>query len=542
MRRGRALLATLAAWSLLAAPAGAADAPAVVSDRPESVSLVVYQSQEGESFRFDRYDDETPGYDPSLGLALVSEWRTIEVPAGEVAIRFQGVAEGIVPQTAALDGLPATLVESNQDYDLLSPGSLIRRSVGTPVKRITTNPITGKETVEDAVLRSGPNGVVLEVNGRFEALNCGGQPQRLVFPKPPQGLSDRPTLTLRVRVKAAGRYRVRLSYLATGLLWRAGYVMTLDAKARRLDMTGWISLINTSGTTFFDAPTQVVAGDVERSDTTMPTEAQAERVAAKCWPMDTTTKGRPVVIRPRLPLRGRPTSDEGVVEAVVVTGSRIVPNYQTSPLAVMAVQSELGDYKLYTLPVPTTVAARQAKQVLMLSRPGVKVSWFYVTSASVDEEFEVSPDDPELAWLAVKTTNTRANGLGIPLPGGRLKLYQTLQDQPSRLVGQSGMTTAPVGAPIEFNVVEDPLVRVERQTLEKVQAGDETEWRNRVVVINDSDQPIVYEYRLYGYDNAPYKVTAQSQRSRRVSDYTLWSLKVPPRGRATLTYSVRGDS
>lgn len=541
MARGRILIAVFAAvlagWSLPAARAGATDPPAVVSERPESVSLVVYQSEESEGFQLDRYDDETPEYDPSLGLALVSEWRTIEVPAGEVAIRFQGVAEGIVPQTAALDGLPAVPVESNQDYDLLSPGSLIRRAVGTPVKRITTNPVTGRETVEDAILRSGPNGVILEVGGRFEALNCGGQPQRLVFDKPPQGLSDRPTLTLKMRVKTAGRYRVRLSYLATGLLWRAGYVMTLDAQAQRLDMTGWISLINTSGTTFFDAPTQVVAGDVERSDTTLPTEVEAEAVAAKCWPMDTTTRGRKPVIQPRPPLRARPTGDEDTVEALVITGSRVVPNYQDVATAV-ATQSELGDYKLYTLPFPTTVAAKQAKQVMMLNQPGVKVSWFHVASAMADDEFSLDGDVPEMVWLAAKTTNTRANGLGIPLPGGRLKMYQSLEGQPSSLIGDAAMMTVAVGAPLEFNVAEDPKVRVERETLSKVKKRDGFERRNRVVVVNDSDQAIVFEYRLFGEEDEPYRITAQSQRGRRVAGYTVWTLKVPAKGRGTLTFSV----
>ena len=121
----------------LAAPGMAAPEPAepaaVVSAQPEDVALVIYQDSMADDFQADRDENGVGDYDASLGLALVSEWRTIDVPAGETTISFRGVAEGIVPQTAKLDGLPATLVESNQDYDLLSPASLIGRQIGAPV-------------------------------------------------------------------------------------------------------------------------------------------------------------------------------------------------------------------------------------------------------------------------------------------------------------------------------------------------------------------------------------------------------------------------
>jgi hypothetical protein len=535
MTPGRFLTAALAAWALAAAP-GWADPAAVVSDRPESVALTVYQDSRAESFTADRDEYEAPEYDPSLGLALVSEWRTIEVQAGESLISFRGVAEGIVPQTAALDGLPAELVESNQDYDLLSPASLISRSVGAPVKRITTNPVTGKETVEDAIIRSGPKGVVLEVGGRFEALGCGGQPQRLVFDRPP-GLTDRPTLTLRVRVRTAGRYRVRLSYLATGLMWRARYVMTLDKDARRIDLAGWISLINTSGTTFADAPTQVVAGDVERSDTTQPALVEADTVEPKCWPMDTTTRGRALLPKD-VPTSVSAFADSDV-EAIVVTGSRIVPNYQDVPLAV-ASQSELGDYKLYSLPYPTTVAGRQTKQVMMLVRPGIKVTWYDGAAALANDEFDAS-DETEYAGLALKTLNTRDNGLGVPLPGGKVSLYQTQDQGSAALVGESGMMTAAVGLPVRLGVGDDPWVRIKRVTLSKAKKGDQTERRNQVEIFNDGDQAVRFEYELGSYDDDPYRVTAQSRPSRRSPQGTVWTLQVPARGRAVLTYSVLSD-
>ncbi len=443
-----------------------------------------------------------------------------------------------MPQTATLDGLPARFIESNQDYDLLSPGSLIRQSVGTKVQRITTNPVTGQETVEDAVIRSGPKGVMLEVAGRFEAIGCGGPPQRLVFPKPPQGLSDRPTLSLLVNVTKAGRYRVRLSYLATGLLWRARYVMTLSPEGDRLALTGWITLINTSATSFFDAPTQVVAGRVERSDDTAATMVDAETVEPKCWPMD-TTGGRPAPYPPPPMVEPRPMMD-GSVEEVIVTARKREESLQDVPITVSAFQSELGDYKLYSLPSPTTVAARQTKQVLMLARPSVKAQWVYVQLASPEEDYD-SDDDPRSPVAAVKAVNSTANGLGAPLPGGEVSFLQTGGDGRALLVGQGKLWTAPVGFPLEIALNEDHDIQVRPLTEKSWKKGDLTVRRNRIEVRNTKGQPIVFEYRLRGYSDQVFRVVSASRRARKTPDGTVWTLTVPAGGTASFTYTVESE-
>lgn len=529
------LAVVLSAWTLTAAPGRAAET--IVSERPESVALTIYQDPTAEGMNLDARVLPVD-YRGSMGLVLVSEWRTVDVPAGETRISFRGVADGIVPQTATLDGLPARFIESNQDYDLLSPGSLVRRSVGTKVQRITTNPVTGRETVEDAIIRSGPQGVMLEVGGRFEAIDCGGPPQRLVFPRPPEGLSDRPTLSLLLNVEKAGRYRVRLSYLATGVLWRVRYVMILSPQADRLDLTGWITLINTSRTSFVDAPTQVVAGRVERSAQTAATVVFAEALEPRCWPMDTTTRGNEDS-GGVAPMASPPMMD-GTVESVIVTARRREESLQDSPIAVSAFQSELGDYKLYSLPSPTTVAARQTKQVLMLARSSVKARWVYVLGASPEDDYD-SDDDPRSATAAVKAVNSTANGLGVPLPGGEVSFLQIGEDDHALLVGNGRMWTAPVGFPLEIELDEDPDIQVRPVTLRSWEKGDLTVRRNRIDIRNAKGQPIVFEYRLRADGQEAFRVTAASRRGRKTPDGTVWTLTVPAGGTASFTYTVESE-
>src|ERR1700741_545237 len=99
-----------AALALLLIPLGAtAD---VVSSAPDSVRVTLY----GNSGTHDvqAYDESAP----AGGLVMVSETRTIDLPAGISKIVFLGVADAIVPQTAGIEGLPAAIIESNFHYDL----------------------------------------------------------------------------------------------------------------------------------------------------------------------------------------------------------------------------------------------------------------------------------------------------------------------------------------------------------------------------------------------------------------------------------------
>src|SRR5579862_5201621 len=116
---------------LLAASVAALAWPAladVVSSGPEQVAVTVYRDAPTSVARL---RDEDAG--DASGLAMISETRTLDLPAGRTRIRFEGVADGIIPASAAVRGLPGALVERNFDYDLLDPGSLIEKTVGGAV-------------------------------------------------------------------------------------------------------------------------------------------------------------------------------------------------------------------------------------------------------------------------------------------------------------------------------------------------------------------------------------------------------------------------
>ncbi|HEY1426548.1 MAG TPA: hypothetical protein VGF50_07745, partial [Caulobacteraceae bacterium] len=186
---------------MLASPAFAD----VVSAGPEKVAVTVYRDRPMSTAEL-----RDAGDDDQSGLAMISETRTLDLPAGMTRVRFEGVADDIIPASVAIEGLPGALKERNFDYDLLDPGSLIEKSVGGQVMVRRVDRKTGKITEEPATLRAGPQGVVVETKAGVEALGCGGELQALVFDHLPAGLADKPTLSAIVETPRAGRYQVTL--------------------------------------------------------------------------------------------------------------------------------------------------------------------------------------------------------------------------------------------------------------------------------------------------------------------------------------------
>ncbi|HWU80239.1 MAG TPA: hypothetical protein VN158_09275, partial [Caulobacter sp.] len=284
--RGRILVCALT--FIAALPAQAAVIP---SAAPEKVAVTLYRDGDGP---FQAMDDWQRQQAKERGLILVTETRTVDLPAGRHTIRFDGVAEGLIPQSAAVEGLPGKAVERNYDYALLSPGTLVERSLGQPIKVVRTNRKTGRQQAVDATLVQGPNGLMVQTPDGVEALGCSGGPERLVLDRVPDGLTDKPSLSTIVDVPAPTRAKLTVSYLALGVNWQADYVANIHPDGQRLDLTGWLTLVNSGGSQFTDAKTQAVAGKLSRQYVRVD-KGRARSIRRACWPMDTTHVGKPRV-------------------------------------------------------------------------------------------------------------------------------------------------------------------------------------------------------------------------------------------------------
>jgi hypothetical protein len=435
-------------WLLLApglAPAGGFTAPAampadLVAEPPSQLSVTVYRAPDRESGSID--------LNHLQGFALVSETRTVHLPAGVHRIRFEGVADGIEPASAIITGFPSGVIEKNREGKLLSPASLIAATVGKSVTLLRTNKKTGQLTrVAGTILSDAGGGVVFQAGEEIEALRCSGLPETFSF----TGVTDlasSPTLSVLVRSPTPITRAVTLSYLSYDFDWAADYTATLSADGKSMDLGAWVTVGNGNGVGFPAAHTQVVAGRVNRESGEVRPLDPGGPILAQCWPRGSTSDF-PAYLqlaagpgRDAMSMRSAAMAAPAALEEIMVTAAQRVQ------------QEQLGDLKLYRIPERTTVASRQSKQVRLLDREAIPVNFVYSVDLAANQPLQSTP----AAWL-LRTMNTSANHLGLPLPSGRIAVFAA-RGESKLLLHESNLRDLAVGEEVEFSLGESPDIEV----------------------------------------------------------------------------------
>ncbi len=318
-------------------------------------------------------------YNDNLGL--VQDVRQLSMPAGRARIEFPDVSAQIRPETVSLTGDGIGIVEQNFDYDLLSPGKLMEKAIGKQVTIVRTNPATGAEIREVATVLATNGGVVLQIGNRIEVLRDDGLPVRVIFDRVPENLRARPTLSVTLASARAGTRPLTLSYLTPGLGWKADYVALFAPDTGRIDVQGWITLSNTTGTNFTNADVVMVAGSPSRRDG-----------------------------------GGYEREQRNIRRAGVESSDR----------------ARLGDYYLYPLPARTTIANAQTKQVSFLDVHGAAAERAY--------EYRVpwmtTLSEPQSADSVIKFSNSAKGGLGDQLPAEPCGSISATQEECRSLSGK----------------------------------------------------------------------------------------------------------
>jgi hypothetical protein len=426
-------------------------------------------------------------------LALVQERRDIDVKAGRQRIEFEGVSARIRPETVSLAAPDISIVEQNFDFDLLTPAKLMEKAVGGEVTIVRVNPATGAETREQAEVLATNGGVVLKIGQRIEVLRDDGLPIRVIFDKVPDNLRARPTLSVTIDSVRPGTRTASLSYLTPGLGWKADYVALYDEAAGKIDVQGWITLTNTSGTTYENAQTLLVAGS----------PSQAGSLGQMGSP--------PNVWRP--PIR-RPTLEQAGTES----GSR----------------ERLGDFYLYPLPERTTIANLQTKQVGFLDVHGVPAEHGY----EFLNHWLGTSEQPRSAKSTYRFSTSAHAGLGDQLPAGILRFYLRDKRGEPQFIGESRIDHTPMGSTLSLATGDAFDVKVQA-VVDKRTRVNEHEWKTdmRYELSNASARPVtvaLLQDGLWGDS----RIAAESQKStRRSADTAEWNVSVPANGRTVLTAS-----
>src|SRR5438067_8670226 len=200
-------------------------------------------------------------------IALVLDVRQLTLPSGTFRLKFMDIAATVNPATVHFRSLndPEKLgvIEQNYEYDLLEPAKLLHKYVGkevTLVRSYQENGTTKREEIK-ATLLSDNNGPVWRIGSDIVT---GVYSESYRFPEVPPNLYERPTLLMSLENSGARKQQVEASYLANNLSWSADYVLTVARDDKNADLDGWVTVVNNSGTAFYNARLQVVAGELNR--------------------------------------------------------------------------------------------------------------------------------------------------------------------------------------------------------------------------------------------------------------------------------------
>ena len=323
------------------------------------------------------------------GFALVRERREHELRAGAQVLTISGLPEAIDAAGARFVAQGEARVTGQRfDFALADQRELLRRALG---QRVTVEQAVGTEraTYTGTLLAAGDGLTLALDDGRVKVLSSYTGFELAALP---EGLYARPTLRFDVEAGRAGRQAFVLDYPTGGLAWRAEYVASLrgDGGDCRMDFSGAAQIANRSGAGFAAAAVSLVAGEPRR---------------AAPGPM--------------------PRGEVMMMAKAQVADAAPVPEAS-------------GEYHAYALPGRTDLPHGSVQRVpLVTPATGVRCTRRYETARSMPgfhpsqpilhADFGPTGVQPVQAMLAFD--NDEAAGLGVPLPAGRLRVFDAGRDE-----------------------------------------------------------------------------------------------------------------
>ena len=341
-------------------------------------------------------------------LALIKKSQSVSLKKGVNEIVFDEVARQMRPESAFIFGDGIKILEQNYDYAGVNYVNMLNANIGKEVKTVRTNPSTGQNVYEKATLIAvdGAN-PVLQFDYGIET----SFPGRVLFDKIPLGLNSTPVLKARVEVQEDGDKTLYLAYLTSGFSWEADYVAKVNDD-KTLELLGRVSLNNNSGSAYDNVKVNLIAGDVN---------TVSRMVMPRMWSLKS-------------------------VEAMnAMTDSFAAGAVVTTPEA-------LSGYYMYQIPQSTSLKDGQVKQVSFVNAPKVnylKEGTIFSTLSFGAEKTSFEDVNPS---LICSFENVADDGLGIPLPKGKVSFYDYDKNGALQFVGEDTVDNKAEGQKIELKL------------------------------------------------------------------------------------------
>lgn len=436
------------------------------------------------------------------GTALVRDRRRFDLAAGFNQIAFSDVAASIDPTSVLFKSLtdPDGLIvlEQNYQFDLVDSSALYRKYLDQTVRVVTKD-----GTLYEGKLLSTQGGIILQdEDGHVSVIS--GDVREVSFPELPDGLITRPTLVWQLMSDQRGEQQVELTYLTGGISWQADYVVLLSSQEDSIDLDGWVTMSNTSGTSYQDALLKLIAGDLQR------------------------------LAQPGMAAQDMLYAAEAELAAAPVE------------------QREFFEYHLYEVPRPVTVNNNENKQIEFVSASDVPADKFFVYdglqcrsnyyycnfygSPQTDPSYGVASNPKVMVMLEFDTEQA-----GADLPKGRVRVYQEDIDGAALLIGEDAIDHTPQGENVRLYVGDAFDIVGERVQTDFRRPSDKSlEESYEITLHNHKDEAVEVRVVEHLFRWSEWRILSSSHDYDKLDSSTIeFRVRVPANGDTTVQYDVR---
>ena len=454
-------------------------------------------------------------------FAVVRNRLTLDLTAGVNTVDFAGTTTMLEPDSVILrDPTGARrlqVLEQNYRNDPVTQELLLSLYEGKTIDFLVPSRdgrdqviVKGKIIRSGYVSHTGYNNTpyqqpIIEVDGQLR-FSLPGQP---LFPALTGDTILKPRLTWQLETDKPGKFDAEVAYVTGGMSWQADYNLVAPVKGDTIDLVGWVTINNQSGSAFENARIKLLAGDVNKIQ-----NRDMELRAAKSAAMD------------------------------------MVRNEAAAPAVT---ERSFDEFHMYTLERPTTLHDHEMKQVEFVSAASVTSKRLYVydgfnqgyygyypsEQARVERDFGLQSNNK--VYVVQEFQNSKANNLGMPLPKGRLRFYRRDIDGHLEFTGESMIDHTPKDETVRvYTGNAFDLVGNRKRT--NFQIDSNGHWMDETFEIhlrNHKSEAVTFTVMEHMYRWTNWKIVQQSHPwTKKDAQLVQFAVQVPANGEQVVTYTV----
>lgn len=361
-------------------------------------------------------------YNSNLGV--IKDTREVKLTKGINQLNITDVASSVYPSSVLIKIPTAEVIEQNYQYDLVSINKILNKYIDQEVtiKMENNNIITGK------LLNAGSQVVLQKDDGGLIMLPDVSKSQ-ISVPKLPENFITRPTLVWTIKANKTEDQTAELTYHTSGLNWNAEYVAELDPSDKKMNISAWVTLKNTSGTTYNNAKVKLIAGDINQ------------------------------------------VSNSGYNDEYRLLTRKTTMDLEIAEEETGFAEKEFFEYHLYDLGRRTTIKNNENKQLALFDAKDVPVKKIL----SVNTTLSPYTQNKELnANVSIKFKNSKENNLGMPFPKGKIRMNKS-DGTSTEFIGEDMINHTPKDEEIILNIGKAFDVKLDATTIERKKINNKTE-------------------------------------------------------------------